>query len=56
LGIPAALQQDAAIEAADAHTGESMRLEVKDGKPIAYDCAVHFAVPAAKWWDDIIYT
>jgi DNA-binding transcriptional MocR family regulator len=56
LGVPAALHQDAVIEATDAHTGDSMRLEIKGGQPVAYDCAVHFAVPAAKWWDDIIYT
>jgi hypothetical protein len=56
LGIPAALHQDAVIEAADAYSGEPITLEVKDGKPIPQPCVIHFAVPAAKWWDDIIYT
>ena len=27
-----------------------------NGKPVPQDCAVHFAVPAAHWWDDIVYT
>lgn len=56
LGIPAALSQDAVIEAEDAFTGEPMTLEVRGGRPVPRDCAVHFAVPAAHWWDDILYT
>jgi len=56
LGIPAALKADAIAEAADGHTGEPMLLEVRNGEPIPQDCAIHFAVPAAKWWDDIVYT
>jgi DNA-binding transcriptional MocR family regulator len=56
LGVPAALRRDAVIEASDAHTGESIRIEVRGGKPVAQECVIHFAVPAAKWWEDIIYT
>jgi hypothetical protein len=56
LGIPAALHADAVIEAADGHTGEPIILEVKDGKPMPQESAIHFAVPAARWWRDIIYT
>ncbi len=55
-GIAAALHQDALIETADAASGEPMRLEVKDGKPVLQPCVVHFAVPAARWWEDIIHT
>jgi hypothetical protein len=56
LGIPAALHADAIIEAADGHSGEAMRLEVRNGQPVSQPCAIHFAVPAARWWHDIIYT
>lgn len=56
LGIPAALHQDAIVEASDGHSGEPMTLEVRDGQPIPQQCLIHFAVPAARWWDDIIYT
>ena len=56
LGIPAALQADGDVEAADGYTGEDMSLKVKDGKPVPQECVIHFAVPAAQWWDDIIYT
>ena len=56
LGIPAALHTDGIIEAADAHSGEPMSLEIRNGQPVPQACAIHFAVPAARWWDDIIYT
>lgn len=56
LGIPAALHTDAEVEAADGYSGEPIMLEVKDGEPVPQECAIHFAVPAAHWWRDIIYT
>jgi hypothetical protein len=56
LGIPAALHKDAVIHASDAYTGEAMTMAVRDGAPVPESCAIHFAVPAAQWWDDIIFT
>jgi len=56
LGIPAAMHQDAVVEASDAHTGEPIGLEVRDGRPLPEPCVIHFAVPAARWWEDIVYT
>jgi len=56
LGIAAALHRDAAIEAADGATGEPLTIEVKDGRPLPSGCVAHFAVPAARWWDDIVHT
>ena len=56
LGIPAALHEDGEIEASDGQTGEPLTLTVKDGKPRPQACAIHFAVPAARWWENIIYT
>ena len=56
LGIPAALHEDGDVSAADAFTGEAMSLQVRGGGPVAQECVTHFAVPAARWWDDIIYT
>ena len=56
LGVAAALGADAIIHAADGYTGEAIDLVVKDGQPEAQDCVAHFAVPAAHWWDDIVYT
>lgn len=56
LGIPAALHEDAVVEAADGHTGEPITLEVRAGRPVPQRCVIHFAVPAARWWEDIIHT
>jgi hypothetical protein len=56
LGVPAALQADAVVDASDAHTHEPMRLLVRKGKVVFEPCVIHFAVPAARWWHDIIYT
>jgi hypothetical protein len=56
LGIAAALHTDATIEASDGQSGEPMMLKVRNGQPVAEECIIHFAVPAAQWWDDIIYT
>ncbi len=56
LGIPAALHTDAVIHASDGHTGEPITLVVKNGAPVPEPCVIHIAVPAAHWWDDIIYT
>jgi hypothetical protein len=55
-GIAAALRSDAVIPASDAHTGEPLTLEVKDSWPIPKPYFAHFAVPAAHWWDDIVFT
>ena len=56
LGIAAALHQEAVIDASDAHTGEPITLEVINGQPVPQPCVIHFAVPAARWWEDIVYT
>jgi hypothetical protein len=56
LGIPAALREDAIAEAEDGYTGEAMTLEIRNGEPIPQECVIHFAMPAARWWDDIVYT
>ena len=55
-GIAAALHADAIIPASDGHTGEPLTLEVKNGQPVLHPYVAHFAVPAAQWWDDIVFT
>ena len=56
LGIAAALHRDADIESVCGDCGQPMSFQVRDGRPLPQDCVIHFAVPAARWWDDIIYT
>ena len=55
-GIAAALGQDAAILSTCPDCGESLSYQIRDGRPLPQESVVHFAVPAAQWWQDIIYT
>jgi len=55
-GIAAALHQDAGIVSTCDDCGQTLNYEIKDGRPLPQAAAVHFAVPAAHWWQDIIYT
>ena len=55
-GIAAALHSDAVIPASDGHTAESLTLEVRSGQAVPRPYVAHFAVPAAHWWDDIVFT
>jgi hypothetical protein len=56
LGVAAALHRDADIESVCGDCGQPMSFQVRNGRPLPQDCVIHFAVPAARWWDDIIYT
>lgn len=55
-GVAAALHQDADIASTCPDCGESLGYQIREGQPLAQESVVHFAVPAAKWWKDIIYT
>ena len=55
-GIAAALHCDAISRASDGHTGEPLTLEVKNNAPVSQPYLAHFAVPAARWWDDLVFT
>lgn len=55
-GIPAALQMDGIIHTVDGFTEEPLQLEISEGLPRTLEYVAHFAVPAALWWDDIVYT
>jgi hypothetical protein len=54
LGIPACLDADARIRTYCPDCSEPLSLDIRDGalEPSA-DGVIHFAVPAARWWDDI---
>jgi hypothetical protein len=54
-GIPAALHSDADIDARCAFSSEPLACGVSGG--IAYGKAVvHMLIPAARFWEDIVYT
>ena len=56
LGIPAALNADAVIEAKFTESNELVKLEVKDGKVTNNELLVHFPLPFARWYDDLVFT
>lgn len=56
LGIPAALHEPATIDSRCGQSGEPLCLEVGTAGPHASDWLFHCAVPAAHWWDDIVFT
>jgi hypothetical protein len=56
LGVLAAFHSDGMVRARDGHSREAMTLVVRNESPKPTPCVIHFAVPAAHWWDDIIYT
>ena len=55
-GIAAALHCDGMSRASDGHTGEPLTIEIRNGQPVLQPYVAHFAVPAALWWDDLIFT
>ena len=56
LGIPAALARGGIVRSNCANSGEPLRLEITDDGPEACDWLFHSLVPAAHWWDDIVFT
>lgn len=55
-GIPAALGTPARISSRCEQTLEPLHLDVDASAPPASDWLFHCQVPAAKWWDDIVFT
>jgi hypothetical protein len=55
-GICAALHANGRIEASCPDCGDPIAIDVAGERPDRQDLDVHFLVPAAKWWDDIIFT
>ncbi|MBK8618408.1 MAG: hypothetical protein IPN96_15100 [Anaerolineales bacterium] len=56
LGIPAALHCDAVIDAVFTESNEPVQLEIRDGKVTNGEYLVHFPVPFAHWYDDLVFT
>ena len=56
LGVAAILHDDATVETTCGDCGEPMTLEVRGGALARGDGVVHFAVPAARWWENIGFT
>jgi Alkylmercury lyase len=55
-GICAALHTDGRIETTCPDCGDAIEIEVQDGRPNDAGLLFHCLVPAARWWDDIVFT
>ena len=55
-GVCAALNADGTIETSCPDCGGEIVVEVRDGRPDDETLVFHCAVPAAQWWDDIVFT
>ena len=55
MGIPAMLERDATIEASCGCCGTAMHLAVVGGSLGEASGIAHFAIPAARLWDDIVF-
>ena len=65
LGIPATLHTDAVIEAVCTESNDSVQLEIKNGQIMKSrseakwtnsDLLIHFPLPFARWYDDLVFT
>ena len=55
-GICAALHEDGRIEASCPDCGAALQIAVADQRPDDQSLPFHRLVPAARWWDDIVFT
>lgn len=53
LGISAMLREPATVTCSCADCAEPLSFDAAPGRPPEPEWVVHFAVPAAQWWDDI---
>jgi hypothetical protein len=56
LGVLAALQRSGVVHSRCAQSGEPLYLNVSPDGPEPSTWLFHSLVPAAKWWDDIVFT
>jgi len=55
-GICAALHQDGQIQSSCPDCGAALRIAVRDERPDDPSLRFLCLVPAARWWDDIVFT
>jgi Alkylmercury lyase len=56
LGIPAMLKANATIRTTCGDCNDAIDLAVEDGALKDLDAVVHFAVPAKRWWENIVFS
>ena len=55
-GVCAALRTDGRIETSCPDCAEPIAFDVRDGLPAERGLLFHCLVPAARWWEDIVFT
>jgi alkylmercury lyase-like protein len=55
-GICVVLEADGRIETSCPDCGEAIHVEVRDMRPDDESLLFHCLVPAARWWEDIVFT
>jgi len=55
-GVLAALDVDGHIASSCPDCGAAVEIDVRGGRPVGDDPVVHVNVPAAHWWDDVVFT
>jgi hypothetical protein len=55
LGIAAMMKQDARIKTACGDCGTAMELSIEGGQVRGDAGIIHFALPARRWWEDIVF-
>jgi hypothetical protein len=55
-GVLAMVGADGVVDTSCPDCGERLELRVRDGELEPVEAVVHFAVPAAHWWDNIGFT
>jgi hypothetical protein len=55
-GICVVLETDGHIQTSCPDCGEEIRIVVRDNRPDDESLLFHCLVPAAHWWDDIVFT
>jgi hypothetical protein len=56
LGVIAMLGGTGTVNTRCGCCGEPMTLELENSKLRSAEGVIHFAVPVARWWDDMVYT
>lgn len=56
LGVPAALRKPGTVHSRCEQSGEPFRLDVGLQGPGPSEWLFHCLVPAANWWDDVVFT
>ena len=55
-GVPIMLRDDAVLRTSCGCCGDAMTLQIDHCTPTTGQGIVHFAVPARRWWDDVVFT